>query len=162
MNLKDRLDTLKAKLGFTPPNQEFKIDDATGETMLFPDANDFTEIVVGTPVTASEGEHYCTVGESVYKIEVEGGLVKSIDLEDAATPEPSPETPAPSQNVDILEVLEITAVLMQEIEDLKTAVKEKNSELETVKTSMAEMKSNLKHSKEPIQIPLNNRYVVED
>lgn len=72
---KDRFAGLTGGKKKDKPSAKLEIDDATGETLIFPDLGDISEIVEGVTVTATDGDHVFTADNSVYTVTVLDGKV---------------------------------------------------------------------------------------
>lgn len=87
-----------AKMGIVPKTQQagkakLEIDDANGETMVFPEIGDVSEIVEGVTVTAEDGDHVFTADDSIYTVTVENGVVTKV-IEDQTNTETEEEVAA--------------------------------------------------------------------
>lgn len=100
----DRLAKLKAKAkAKTKPaaTAKLEIDDANGETMVFPDIGDVSEIVEGVAVTATDADHVFTADGSTYTITVLDGKVTTV-IEDTTEED---EDPGADQTGDFIEAV---------------------------------------------------------
>lgn len=87
-----------AKMGIVPKaaqqaTAKLEIDDANGETMVFPEIGDVSEIDEKTVVTATDGDHVFTVDSSIYTISVLNGEVTKV-IEDQTGTETEEEIAA--------------------------------------------------------------------
>jgi len=84
---------------------KLEIDDATGETLIFPNIGDVSEIDQDVEVTATDGKHVFTVDGSVYTIEVVAGKVTHVVEDQTGEDEPDPE----AMNAETAEFIEAVA-----------------------------------------------------
>src|SRR6478736_10049455 len=57
---------------------KLEIDDANGETLIFPEIGDVSEIAKGVAVTATDGDHVFTADSTTYNVVVAGGKVTGV------------------------------------------------------------------------------------
>lgn len=80
-----------ASIGIVPKEKEkepemvFEIDGANGEKLIFPSANDITEIKENSPIEAEDGEHVFISDGKTYKIQVTAGVVTSMEVQEEPT-----------------------------------------------------------------------------
>lgn len=143
--------TALAAMGITPKNKTarmvFEIQDANGVNLVFPDANDITEIEVGSAVTAEDGEHVFTADGNTYSIVVLAGEVTELEVEPTEVPaEPAP-APAPEAtnvlSVATIEMLQAFADQFEESANMIAALQTKNEVLEQ---SITDLKALMSHS----------------
>lgn len=143
--------TALAAMGITPKNKAarmvFEIQDANGVNLVFPDANDITEIEVGSVVTAEDGEHVFTADGNTYSIVVLAGAVTELEVEPTEVPtEPAP-APAPEAtnvlSVATIEMLQAFADQFEESANMIAALQTKNEVLEQ---SITDLKALMSHS----------------
>src|SRR6478735_4774337 len=73
---KDRLAKMTGKAK-PKATAKLEIDDANGETLVFPEIGDVSEIAEGVTVTAADGEHVFTADATTYTVVVTNGVVTS-------------------------------------------------------------------------------------
>lgn len=117
----DRLAALKAKAaGKKKPaaTAKLEIDDATGETLVFPEIGDVSEIIEGVTVTATDGDHVFTADGSTYTVTVEAGKVTKV-VEDQTDPEEDETIVAKEDQTD--EFIEAVAIELAANEEFRTS-----------------------------------------
>jgi CO dehydrogenase/acetyl-CoA synthase delta subunit len=115
----------------------FEIDDANGTKLIFPEANDITEIQEGTTVTADNGEYVFTDDAKTYKITVDSGKVSAIEITE--------EQPEEEQPIEMKEVLQSFA---DEFHAKDLQVKELESTVAEMKTEITQLKALMSHGKD--------------
>ena len=139
--------TALAAMGIVPkqPKMIFEIDGANGEKLIFPDANDITEIKEESAITAEDGEHVFVADGKTYKIEVLSGVVTKLEIV---------ETP-PAAEVDpaMQEVLQEFANEF-EANDIEKA--EMKATISNLQKSIEEMKALMSHGKDDNKKPNTN------
>ena len=139
--------TALAAMGIVPkqPKMIFEIDGANGEKLIFPDANDITEIKEESAITAEDGEHVFVADGKTYKIEVLSGVVTKLEIV---------ETP-PAAEVDpaMQEVLQEFANEF-EANDIEKA--EMKATISNLQKSIEEMKALMSHGKDDNKEPKQN------
>jgi hypothetical protein len=111
----------------------FEIDDANGKKLIFPEANDVTEIQEGTSVTAENDDYVFTDDAKTYKITVENRKVSAIEITEEEQP------------IDMKEVLQSFA---DEFHAKDLQVKELESTVAEMKTEITQLKALMSHGKD--------------
>lgn len=128
------------------PSAKLEIDDATGETMVFPDLGDVSEILEGVTVEAKDGPHVFTADSSTYTIEVLDGKVTSV-IEDQTGDDPEAEAMSP----ETVEFIEAVAEAMEVNEQFRAtaqaAIDKLTADLATANTTIATLKAGMSHKK---------------
>ena len=109
------------------PTMVFEIDDANGKKLVFPDANDFTEVVEGANVTAEDGEYAITVDGIVSTITVLSGTVTTIVVSEPSAVEPLDITAAIDPK--IIELFQLMGAQLESNEVLFSEMKVDFTEL---------------------------------
>lgn len=132
LSWKDRLAKLKGKAK-PKATAKLEIDDANGETVVFPEIGDVSEIAEGTAVTATDGDHVFTADGKTYTVTVAAGVVTAI-VEDVPVPA------ADGMNEDTMAFVEAVAEAMEANETFRAEANAKITALEeTLKTLKATM-----------------------
>lgn len=77
LSWKDRLAKMRGK-SKPKPTAKLEIDDATGETLVFSEIGDVSEIAEGVAVTATDGEHVFVADATTYTVTVLGGVITAV------------------------------------------------------------------------------------
>ena len=139
---RDRLAKLRGK-GKAKPTAKLEIDGANGETLIFPEIGDVSEIAEGVAVTATDGEHIFVADATTYTVTVAGGLITAVvetPVEDAP--------PADAMSAETAEFVEAVAMECEtnevfrttaraEIDELKTSLATALGEIKTLKATMS-------------------------
>jgi hypothetical protein len=138
---KDRLTTLRGK---KPPKSTAKleVDDANGETLIFPEIGDVSEIAEGIAVTATDGDHVFTADSTTYNVVVEGGKVTGVT-----------ETPiqaeASEMSAETAEFVEAVALELEANAEFKTTagadIAEMKTQLATALNEIKTLKATMSH-----------------
>ena len=144
---RDRLAKLREK-GKAKPTAKLEIDDANGETLIFPEIGDVSEIAEGVAVTATDGEHIFVADATTYTVTVAGGLITAVvetPVEDAP--------PADAMSAETAEFVEAVAMECETNEAFRTTAR---AEIDELKTSLAAalgeiktMKATMSHATPP-------------
>ena len=143
--------TALAAMGITPKHKAgkmvFEIQDANGVNLVFPDANDITEIAVGSAVTAEDGEHVFTADGNTYNISVVAGAVTELEVEPIEVPPAAPAAPAAPAPTNVLSVetiamLQAFADQFEESANMIAALQTQNGVLEQ---SITDLKALMSH-----------------
>jgi homogentisate 1,2-dioxygenase len=134
--------TALAAMGIVPKQVKmvFEIDGANGEKLIFPDANDISEIKEGIAVTAEDGEHVFITDGKTYKIEVTSGKVAKIDITE--------EKEAEAEGADMQEVLQEFA---NEFEAKDLQITEMKATISTLQKSIEDIKALMSHGKDDLK-----------
>ena len=114
------------------PTMVFEIDDANGKKLVFPDANDFTEVVEGANVTAEDGEYVITVDGIVSTITVLSGTVTAIVVSEPAAVEPLDITAAIDPKI-----IELFQLMGAQLESNEILISEMKVEFTELKATMS-------------------------
>lgn len=132
---RDRLAKMKLGGGPRKATAKLEIDDANGETLVFPEIGDVSEIAEEVAVTATDGTHVVSVDGKTMTVEVLQGKVVSVVeemVEDPASAEMSAETQ---------EFIEAVAEALEEAAEFKaTAQATISKQAETIATLQEDFK----------------------
>jgi len=141
---RDRLAKMRGKAK-PKPTAKLEIDDATGETMVFPEIGDISEIAKDIAVTATDGDHVFTADGKTYTVSVLEGKVTAVaeaPTEDEVIEEVSAlneETAefieAVAQELEVNETFRTTA--RGDIDTIIRELKEAREEIKTLKATMS-------------------------
>lgn len=124
------------------PEAKIEIDDANGETLIFPEIGDLSELAEGVAVTATDGTHVFTADNKTYTVEVLSGAITSVEVVDNTAP-PADE-PAAEVNEDTQAFIEAVAQELEANETFRataqTAIDTLVSDLATARTEAATAK----------------------
>ena len=144
---RDRLAKLRGA-GKAKPTAKLEIDDANGETLIFPEIGDVSEIAEGVAVTATDGEHIFVADAITYTVTVAGGLITAVvetPVEDAP--------PADAMSAETVEFIEAVAFECETNEAFRTKAQGEIDELKgSLATALGEiktMKATMSHAKPP-------------
>lgn len=127
---------------------KLEIDDANGETLVFPEIGDVAEIMEGVAVTATDGEHVFTSDNSTFNVTVENGKVTKVveTVEDEGDPV---EEPAAEMNAETLEFVEAVASALEANDAFKATaegrIKKLESDLEAAMGTIKDLKATMSH-----------------
>lgn len=144
---RERLAALKGKGKQHKATAKLEIDDATGETLVFPEIGDVSEIAEGVAIEATDGEHVFVADTTTYTVTVAGGkvttVVETVIEEAAADTEMSAETvafvEAVAEALEAGETFQTTATAS--IEKLTTDLATALAEIKTLKSTMSHGKA---------------------
>lgn len=129
---------------------KLEIQDATGETLIFPEIGDVSEIVEKVKVTATDGDHVFTVDNSVYTVSVLAGEVTSVIEDQTGTDEDgeplSEETMAFVEAV--IEEQEVNATFR---EDAQRDIDDLRTKLATALGELSKLKGLMKHGDDGLE-----------
>ena len=139
--------TALAAMGIVPKQAKmiFEIDGANGEKLIFPDANDITEIKQDSAITAEDGEHVFVADGKTYKIEVLGGIVTKLEIV---------ETP-PVAEVDPA-MQEVLQEFANEFEAKDKEIAEMKVTISSLEKSLNDVKALMNHGKDDNKEPKLN------
>lgn len=141
---KDRFAGLTGGRKKNKPNAKLEIDDATGETLVFPDIGDVSEILEGVTVTATNGPHVFTADSSTYTIEVLEGKVVSVVEDQTGTDDDG--NPLSEETAAFVEAV---VEAMQVNEDFRataqTAIDTLTADLAAANETIATMRATMGH-----------------
>ena len=144
---RERLAALKGKGKQHKATAKLEIDDATGETLIFPEIGDVSEIAEGVAIEATDGEHVFVADTTTYTVTVAGGkvtaVVETVIEEAAADTEMNAETvafvEAVAEALEAGETFQTTATAS--IEKLTTDLATALAEIKTLKSTMSHAKA---------------------
>jgi hypothetical protein len=131
LSWKDRLAKLKGKAK-PKATAKLEIDDANGETVVFPEIGDVSEIAEGTTVTATDGDHVFTADGKTYTVTVADGVVTAIV---ETMPEDAPDA----------ETTEFVEAVALELEANETFRAEARAEIDALKETIKNLKATMSH-----------------
>lgn len=142
---KERLAGLKgAGRAKAKPSAKLEIDDATGETLSFPDIGDVSEILEGVTVVATDGDHVFTADASTYTVTVLDGVVTKV-IEDQTGDDPDAE----AMNAETLEFIEAVAEAMEANEQFRAtaqaSIDRLTADLATANTTISAIRATMSH-----------------
>jgi len=142
---RDRLAKLRGAGKPKPkPTAKLEIDDANGETLIFPEIGDVSEIAEGVAVTATDGEHIFVADAITYTVTVAGGLITAVvetPVEDAP--------PADAMSAETAEFVEAVAFELETNEAFRTTAQASidalTTGLATANATIATLKATMSH-----------------
>lgn len=144
---RERLAALKGKGKQHKATAKLEIDDATGETLIFPEIGDVSEIAEGVAIEATDGEHVFVADTTTYTITVAGGKVTAV-VETPVADDPAADT---EMNAETVAFVEAVAEALEAGETFQTTAKASIEKLTTdLATALAEiktLKSTMSHGK---------------
>lgn len=124
--------SLMQKMGIKA-KAELNIDDVNGAALTFPDISDVSEIKEGAAISAADGSYTIVIDGQTMTIEVSGGVVTKVTMEE----EPAAEA--------VTEQEEINAVLEAVVDQVEAVKKSYTSEITALKQELSDLKTSLKH-----------------
>lgn len=135
---RDRLAKMKLAGGPRKATAILEIDDANGETLVFPEIGDVSEIAAEVTVTATDGSHVITADGKTYTIEIAAGKVVTVVEE---MPEAPADPASAEMNAETAEFVEAVAEALADAEDFKaTALATIQAQAETIATMQEDFK----------------------
>jgi len=139
---RERLAALKGKSKAHQSTAKLEIDDANGETLIFPEIGDVSEIAEGVAVTATDGTHIFTADTTTYTVEVLAGVITTVtEAPTAAAPE--------AMSAETVEFIEAVAVELEANEAFRTTaqatIDKLTTDLATATADFAAFKATMKH-----------------
>ena len=142
---RDRLAKLRGK-GKAKPTAKLEIDDANGETLIFPEIGDVSEIAEGVAVTATDGEHIFVADATTYTVTVAGGLITAV-VETPVEEDSTDET----MSAETAEFVEAVALECEANEAFRTTAQASidalTAGLATANATIATLKATMSHAK---------------
>jgi hypothetical protein len=111
---RDRLAKMKLGGADRKATAILEIDDANGETLIFPEIGDVSEIAMDVTVTATDGAHVVAVDGKTFTIDIMAGKVVSVIEE-------MPAGPGAEMNAETAEFIGAVAEALGEHEEFKTS-----------------------------------------
>lgn len=141
LSWKERLAGIRGKAK-PKATAKLEIDDANGETLMFPEIGDVSEIAEGVAVTATDGDHVFVADTTTYTVTVLDGIITKVLAEETEIEEEasamSPETvefiEAVAQELGVNE--EFRATAQASIDDLTSRLATALSSIETMRATM--------------------------
>jgi len=122
---KDRLAKMTGKAK-PKATAKLEIDDANGETLLFPEISDVSEIAEGVAVTATDGEHVFISDNTTYTVTVAAGVITAV-VETPIEAAPAAE----AMSAETVEFVEAVAEAMEAAETFQATATARFLKMET-------------------------------
>ncbi len=143
LSWKDRLAKMRGK-GKAKPTAKLEIDDATGETLVFPEIGDVSEIAEGVAVTATDGDHVFTADATTYTVTVLDGVITAVV--EVPTEE---EAAAEAMSEETVEFIEAVAEALEVNEAFRAtaqaAIDKLTTDLATAVGTIANLRATMTH-----------------
>jgi hypothetical protein len=134
---RDRLAKMKIVKAPRVAKAILEIDDANGETLIFPEIGDASEIAEDVTVTATDGAHVMTVDGRTFTVDILNGKVVAV-TEDAPAGD---EDAAAEMNAETAEFVQAVAEALEEAAEFKATAEAKIAEqAETIATMQEDFK----------------------
>lgn len=147
---RERLAALKGKGKQHKSSAKLEIDDATGETLIFPEIGDVSEIVEGVAVTATDGDHVFVADTTTYTVTVMAGVVTAVVETPVEEADPAAETEMNAETVAFVEAVAEALEAGETFQTTATASIEKlTTDLATALAEIKTLKSTMSHAKAP-------------
>lgn len=144
---RERLAALKGKGKQHKATAKLEIDDATGETLIFPEIGDVSEIAEGVAVTATDGEHVFVADTTTYTVTVAGGKVTTV-VEMPTEEDPAAETEMNAETAAFVEAVAEALETGEAFQATATASIDKlTTDLATALAEIKTLKSTMSHGK---------------
>jgi hypothetical protein len=111
-----------------------EIDDANGETLIFPEIGDASEIAEDVAVTATDGAHVMTVDGRTFTVDILNGKVVAVTEDTPATEEEA----AAEMSAETAEFVQAVAEALEEAAEFKATAEAKIAEQATTIATMLE------------------------
>jgi hypothetical protein len=135
---RDRLAKMKIVKAPRIAKAILEIDDANGETLIFPEIGDASEIAEDVAVTATDGAHVMTVDGRTFTVDILNGKVVAV-TED--TPAAAEEEADAEMNAETAEFVQAVAEALEEAAEFKATAEAKIAEqAETIATMQEDFK----------------------
>ncbi len=142
---RDRLAKMRGKAK-PKPTAKLEIDDATGETLVFPEIGDISEIAKDVAVTATDGDHVFTADGKTYTVSVLEGKVTAV-VEEVTEEEVIEEANAMSE--ETVEFIEAVAQELEANETFRTtaqaAIDRLTTDLATAVSTINTLRATMSH-----------------
>lgn len=135
---RDRLAKMRGK-GKAKPTAKLEIDDATGETLVFPEIGDVSEIAEGVAVTATNGDHVFVADATTYTVTVLDGVITAVLETPTDAPPAAEEASAMSE-----ETVEFIEAVAQELEVNETFRTTARGDIDTILRELREAREEIK------------------
>lgn len=143
---RERLAALKGKGKQHKSTAKLEIDDATGETLVFPEIGDVSEIAEGVAIEATDGEHVFVADTTTYTVTVAGGKVTTVV--ETPTEGAAEETEMNAETVAFVEAVAEALETGEAFQATATASIDKlTTDLATALAEIKTLKSTMSHGK---------------